>query len=242
MKWFKDPKVTTIFLAFVVVLCAFAAFIGYLGVNDATTAKGRFDSLYTDGMMGVSHIRDANTYMVAYRGGIRNLILTTSHEERTKQMKELAIFQLNLLAEMNEAIPTVTSETGRRLVAEFWPAWQNYKRIADNIVALSATRKTEALDLSNTTGRQAADAVSIIISRMAMAREAAGWDAYLQAESFYHRSKSLLMWAVIGFMVFAIAFALSLGRLISQTIAGTEGSDSRELDQAPENSLEPQHL
>lgn len=217
MKSFRNIKATTVLLASLAAACVLVALVGYMGVRDMSRMDGMLNSLYSNQTMGISHIQEANTDMMAHRGIVRSLLLATSPQERKEELKDLAAFEMNLLAEINEAAPTIKSEGGKQLLAEFWPAWNTYKQIADSVVALSASRKADAIMLSNTAGTQAADAVNIIISRMAIYHEAGGWAAHLQSNSLYRSSRDLLVWLVIAFMAFAAAFALLLGRKIRRT-------------------------
>ncbi|MCL5268864.1 MAG: methyl-accepting chemotaxis protein [Bacteroidetes bacterium] len=223
MKWFKSLKVMTKLLLSVAIMCSFMTLLGYVGIRDMSTINGMLNSLYNNDTVGISHIKQANVNLVAHQRAIRNLLLATSNEERSQSLRDMKTYESNMLAEMEEATPTVKSENGKQLLSRFWPAWQDYKKVADSIASLATSMRAssqnrQAIDLSNTLGQETADAVDTIISEMAREYESNGQNAYYRSDAIYRSSSSELLWFVIGAVVMGIIYGIFISRILSRPI------------------------
>ncbi len=229
MKWFKNLKVMTKLLLSVAFMSFIIALVGYVGIRDMTAINGMLNSLYDNETVGISHIKQANINLVAHQRAVRNYLLATSREERTRRLNDVKSYESNMLAEIESATPSIRSERGKMLLSKFWPAWQEYKNTADRILKMASSMQVssqnkEVVDLSNAAGQETADAVDTIMAEIAREHESNGRKAYYESDAIYSRSRSELILLILAALAVGMVFGGFVSSMLSRPIVALKNA------------------
>ncbi len=227
MKRFKNLKVAAKLLLSFAIMSLLVGFVGYVGIRGMSTINGMLKSLYQNETLGISHIKGANSNLIAHQRAVRNYIRATSEGERQQRLTDMKTYEDKMLAEMSAASPSIKSEKGKQLLAKFWPAWQAYKNMTNKIISLAAatkvsTQNKNVVDLVNGEGQTVADYVDTIMSQIAQDHEANGQKAYTQSDAIYSQSRSILIGLVLVSVVLGMLFGVFISRLLSKPIVELE--------------------
>lgn len=227
MRWFKNLKVAAKLLVSFAIMSFLVGLVGYVGIHDMSTINGMLKSLYENETMGISHIKGANSNLIAHERAVRNYILSTSESERKQRLDDMKTYESKMLAEISAATPLIKSEKGKQLLSKFWPAWQAYKSMTNKIIALAAatkvsTQNKKVVDLVNGDGQTVADQVDTIMNQIAQDHEANGQVAYVQSDLIYNKSRNILITLVLGSLALGILFGVFISRLFSKPIVALE--------------------
>ncbi len=237
MMWFRNLRMTTKLIVSVAAVCVSMELLGYMGISKLSKVNGLLNSLYRNETVGISHFKEANIDLVEHQKAVRNIIFASSASERKQLLEEAGNYASNVLAEYREAVPTIRTSGGKKLLAGFWPAWTEYKKIADSTVALALSGDRRAVALSNTLGRRTADTVGIVLSRLAIHHETGGREAYLLSDTTFRHSREELIYLVVALIAGAVASGLLLCRLISRPIVSLEAAAAKVADGDTDVSL-----
>ncbi len=227
MKWFKNLKVAAKLVVSFAIMSLLVGLVGYVGIRDMSTINGMLKSLYQNETLGISHIKGANSNLIAHERAVRNYILATSEGERKQRLADMKTYESKMLAEISAASPSIRSERGKQLLSKFWPAWQAYKNMTDKIISLAAatkvsTQNKDVVDMVNGDGQIAADNVDTIMSQIAQDHEANGQKVYNQSDAIYSQSRSILIGLVLVSVVLGMLFGVFISRLFSKPIVALE--------------------
>ena len=76
MKWFYDLKIGKKLITAFLVVSAFTAFIGIMGIKNMATLNEGADRLYHKELMGIAYIKAANVDLIYLARAEKNLILS----------------------------------------------------------------------------------------------------------------------------------------------------------------------
>ncbi len=227
MNWFRDLRVVAKLMLSAAIMSFLIALVGYIGIRDIGVVNEMLNDLYKNETLGISYIKGANAHLIAHQRAVRNLVLASTDDDKRKRIENMKMYESKLLDEIARATPTIQSEEGKQLLANFWPAWKEYQKVNERIVALatstgSGAQSKELLDLVHNESQTAGDQVDTILARIASHHEANGQKAYDESDAVYNSSKNLLLGIIIGALVIGVLFGTYVSRLLSKPIAELE--------------------
>ncbi|WEY41362.1 methyl-accepting chemotaxis protein [Paraburkholderia sp. SUR17] len=204
--------------AFLVVASA-SGIVGMVGISNAGKINDLADHMYSNEVLGVSYIKEANIDLI-YIGRARgNALLATTTEERAKYL-DIMNKSVDLLKNnMDKARPLMTSEKGKQLLNSFSRTWDAYLRDQATLVTLinasKLTARDPALTAAMATVREKATVLDDTMTDLAQVKEAAAKQASEDTTALYEQSRSLM----IGTIAAALALGVLLGFLISRGVS-----------------------
>jgi methyl-accepting chemotaxis protein len=215
----NDLKIGTRLIGAFIIVCAITAMVGFLGIKNMGTINDLADEMYERELIGLSHIKEANINLIYMARAEKNLILSTSNEER-KRYSDLYDKNKSLFYELLEkAKPLFYTEKGKELLAKLTVALQEYEPISKKIVATALSEELSAAkssaELSMGAGREKIAVVDDLLTELGKLKEGNAKDASILTTQIFQSSRFNMILFVVG----GVAVGLILGFFISRTIS-----------------------
>jgi two-component system sensor histidine kinase/response regulator len=107
--------------------------LGFFGMSALSEDVRRF---YDTDLMGVSHIKEAKIHLIQMESTLRQIILKPDAEHRHAARKRMLEIESIVQKELSEARQNISSDEGRRHLADFDTLFNTYSRSVDHIITL----------------------------------------------------------------------------------------------------------
>jgi methyl-accepting chemotaxis protein len=227
MQWFYDMRVgKKLILSFIIMACL-TGFVGYLGIENMGKISEMANQMYTKELLGLSAIEEANISLVYLDRASKNMLLSSTLEERTKYMDRIEKYKKEFLDNFEKAKPLFWTEKGKEGIARVGRVWEDFLPVLGKVVELSKNENLEAkrdsVTMSLGVARDKVDAVDTAIDELVSIK---GKNAAKHAEmsqEIYQSNRIILIVIVAGSMVLGIVLGLFISRAIGRPlIAGME--------------------
>lgn len=204
--------------AFLIVASA-SGIVGLVGISNAGKLNELADHMYSNEVLGVSYIKEANIDLI-YIGRARgNALLATTPEDRAKYLDVMNKSVELLKSNLDKARPLMNSEKGKQLLDSFSRTWEAYLHDQDTLVSLIKSSKLTERDAELSTAMATlstkAKALDDTMSELAELKEAAAKQESADTTVLYDQSRTVM----IGTIVAALALGALLGFLISRGVS-----------------------
>ena len=108
MAWFCDLKTMTKFILGFSVSCAIMAIVGYLGLARMQYISELSNVLYSQHMMGLSALKEANTDLIRVGRETRQAILDTNREAIDGEARKIEKYAANFVESLDHYAATTT--------------------------------------------------------------------------------------------------------------------------------------
>lgn len=219
MKWFYNLKIASKLLGAFIVVSVITAFVGFEGLTNMSTINNMLNNLYQNETRGISFIKEANVDLIYFGRAQNNYLLSSTKEERDSYLKRMDNYGQLLLKNIESAKPLITTEEGKKLIADFSVKWSEYSKVVDKITQLASledlNNQKASIDLAHTKGRETSDEVDTILSQLSRLKEQLGLDYYNQSDDVYAQARTFMIFLIFG----AIGVGIGLGFYISRIIS-----------------------
>jgi len=219
MKWYYDMKIGTKLIAAFLIVGTITAIVGLIGIRNMGQIAGQADAMYARETLGIAYLGKANVDLIYVARAEKNLLLSSSKEERTKYLTAIETFKGQLKENIEKARGVIYTDKGRELLAQFEAAWKEREDVLTEILDLAAKEKAQqkrqSVELSFGLGRQKSDAVEKVLGELTTLKEDNAKRAADTANDSYRSSRAYMLILVVG----GVLAGLGLGIFISSSIS-----------------------
>ncbi|BAH75772.1 methyl-accepting chemotaxis protein [Solidesulfovibrio magneticus] len=219
MQWFYDLRVGKKLIISFIIMAIITGIVGYLGLHNMGAINSMNNTMYERELLGISAVKEANIDLIYADRAVRNMIMTTSLEDRARNVKSLEKYKNEYQEQMNIARNLFFSKEGKEKIAKLDAAWNALQPVWNQII--EACNKEElqsnrtSVDLALGVGREKVNAVDDIMTDLVRIKENNAKRYYDESSEIYNTSRNVLF-AIIGT---SIVIGLLLGVGISRAIA-----------------------
>lgn len=234
MKWFDDMKIGIKLIASFVLVAAIAAVVGLIGVLNMGKIADMGASSYANQTLALSYLKQANVWVIYVSRAEKNLLLSTTPEERSRNLANIRKYEDEVESTIDKARPLIHSDRNKAQLAQFDQAWQERKAVLDRVASLAAKEPLEkrraSVELSIGAGRAKVDQVEQILGQIVQTKtDHAKQDADDMAQSYQH-NRSLMLILVIFAVLTGVGLGIFIARRISRPL-GKLGEAARQIAQ-----------
>jgi methyl-accepting chemotaxis protein len=199
-----------------------AIVLGVVGMSSLAAMNELAIQLYNRDLVGLQDIAQARAAFDGYRlASARSLAASTPAErslQLTRQASAEAAF-VQAVAAIQSAADTADSGT---LSGQLATTWSQYKSLSDQATALAnAGNVSDAVKVTQTTGRDREDAVGGLLSQLNDLRGRVATDQARQGVQTYERVRILTVGLLIATLLIGVGMALWLARAIGRGLKAT---------------------
>ncbi|WP_029460543.1 methyl-accepting chemotaxis protein [Solidesulfovibrio alcoholivorans] len=222
MQWFHNLRVGKKLILSFVVMALLTGVVGMLGLRNMGVINDMNDIMYERELIGISTVKEANINLLYADRAIRNMIMTTSADDRSRNMKSLTKYKHQYQEQMGIARNLFVSKEGKDAIAKLDEAWAALQPVWDQIIEACknealATQRT-SVDLALGIGRERVNAVDDIMTTLVRTKEGNAKEYYNESTAIYNSSR-LTMFAIVGVsMLVGLALGVGISRAISRPL------------------------
>ncbi|UJX42479.1 MCP four helix bundle domain-containing protein [Desulfovibrio sp. JY] len=220
MQWFHNMRVGPKLIGSFILMSLIVMAVGLLGLHNMGLISDMTDTLYERELLGVAAIQEANVNLVYADRATKNLILSTSREERGKLIQRIDHYKKKFAEQIATARPLFVSQEGQAMLTRLEQAWQSVVPIWDQIVSATKSEDLEAnrasVALSMGAGRDRTRALDDLIEEVVRHKEDNAKSYAREAADLYKQSRTMLTLVI----AVAVLVGMALGWSISRGIAG----------------------
>ncbi len=234
MNLFRNLRIEAKFIGAFVIVASIAAVVGLIGIRDMSAINDMADKIYNKELLGMSHIKQANLNLLFLIREEKNIMLSSSEEERQKFLEQSNQYEVLLLKSLEQAKPLFYTEKGKELFRKLEKAWEEnksaHKQIVDLAMKQNPADQRASIDLSNGLGRQKRHVLDDIISELVQLKADNARNASVESSQIYSSSRTFMIILSIACFLIGIGLGtlmtLSITRPIKRIIDGlSEGAD-----------------
>lgn len=212
---------TRLILGFVLV-AALSGVIGAVGVVNTSRMNDMADAMYSNELMGLSYIKEANINLI-YIGRARgNFLLATTQAEREQRLALIAKSSAAVEDYVAKAKPLFVTERAKQLFAAFTTQWEDYQGEMKRTLAIASQEKlaqrSEALSQALADGRAKADALDALFTELTKVKEGRAKQISDETTTIYESGRNLMTGAIAVALLLGIGLGYWLSRGVSRPL------------------------
>jgi methyl-accepting chemotaxis protein len=220
---FSNLKIGVRLIAGFVLVASISAFVGFVGISNASKMNDMADDMYNKELMGLSYIKEANINLIYIGRARSNYLLATSQAERDKHLASIAKSSASLKEYIDKAKPLFVSDRAKEIFTAFSSLSEDYQREMQRALAMAATKKLaerdEALNTSLDLVRDKANKLDDMLDELIAQKEARAKKASEDTESLYQASRTTMIGAIAGGVLLGIVLGFLISRSVSRPLA-----------------------
>ncbi len=201
-------------LAFTIVAAA-GGVQGWFAMNQMGALQTSLGALYNTELMGISHIKEANTNLARLGREARESIIEEDPVKLAEISKRFDVATKTLQEKFAAARPLFYTEQGVQSMATAAPLVPQVVSSTRGVMELGAQNKTKEAIEGFVEITELSNQLDEIFTSLAGTKESAAEQSFKDSQSLYQRASML----VIGVIIATVAAALALGWYIARWIA-----------------------
>ena len=199
-----------------------AIVLGVVGMSSLAAMNELAVQLYNRDLVGLQDIAQARAAFDSYRLASAQSLAASTPAERSLQISRQAATEaafVQALGAIQSAADTADSGT---LSGQLATTWSQYKSMSDQVTALAnAGNMSDAVKISQTTGRDREDAVGGLLGQLNDLRGRIATDQARQGVQTYERVRILTVGLLVATLLIGVGMALWLARAIGRGLKAT---------------------
>ena len=220
---FKNLKIGVRLIAGFVLVAAISAVVGAIGINNAALMNEKADAMYTNELMGLSYIKEANINLVYIGRARANFLLATSQAEREKHLASIAKSSASMKELLEKARPLFFSDRAKEIFSSYASLTTEYEREMQQALSLAATKKLaerdDVLAAQLESVREKADRLDKMLDELITQKEARAKKAAEETEALYLSGRTLMMSLIGGGVLLGIALGWMISRSVTRPLS-----------------------
>lgn len=219
MKWFYNLKISAKLLISFIVVTVLTGFIGYMGISNMGKINGMLNNMYSNNLVPISDIANANMQLVYHNRELYNYTLKTEKSEMDEIKAKMDTYEEKMKEMLQKYKTTDLSDEEKSLLSKFDENWASYKNSVNKVLPLSYEgRNQEAVSLLDSEAAKTFQTADDTLSQLVDVNKDLSKNAYEESDSIYNQSLTFML-VLIGICVLAgIALALFISMIISKPI------------------------
>ncbi|WP_426192683.1 methyl-accepting chemotaxis protein [Massilia sp. DWR3-1-1] len=215
---FSNIKISVRLIAGFLLVATLSLVVGAIGIANSGKINEAAESIYTDDLMAMSYIKEANINLIYVGRARANYLLAITPEEREQRLsflrKSVAAMKDNLV----KTRPLFKLPKAKELLDTIDKQWEAYDKDLQAVLNLASREKlatlSDELEKAMNAERQKADRLDELMSELAAMKEVRAKEKFDVATALYHDSRRAMLIA----MGAAMALGLLLGILVSRSV------------------------
>ena len=222
MQWFYDLRVGKKLIISFILMALITGIVGYIGLHNIGIINKMNDTMYERELLGISAIKEANIDLLYADRSIRNMIMTTSLEDRARNINSLEKYKNEYQEQMNIARNLFFSKEGKEKIAKLDAAWNALQPVWTQII--EACNKEElqsnrtSVDLALGVGREKVNAVDDIMTELVRIKENNAKRYYDEATEIYNTSRNELFAIIAASVAVGLLLGVGISRIIAKPL------------------------
>lgn len=212
------PRLIAAFMLLVLISTA----VGVVGLFGAKRIDDMAAEMYTNELMGLSHIMEANISLVAVGRARSNFLLANSHGERETHLASIKSNSQRAQESVEKAKPLFETDRARELFASYTRVWGEYQAEMERALTLAAkeglAKHDDALIQSLNTVREKADAMDVMMDELTKQKEDRAKQAADHTTVVYEQSRNWIIATLLGGALIGIAMGLIISRGVTRPL------------------------
>lgn len=205
-----------------IVVALITLVIGMLGINNMAKLNQMVDTLYSNHLLGISHVKEANIALVYIGRTYRGMLLAQTTEERKNLEKALNDYDSQLRSEMEQVKKMATTDAGRELINKSINQYDAYFKQVQNFVTLINSQGINKIDQSVTDAMEAVKnqgtEIDNAMGEMSQMKEDLGKKMYEESSALYLSMRGILITCIIIASIIGILIGFFLSLSISNPL------------------------
>jgi methyl-accepting chemotaxis protein len=218
MNFMQDLKTSNKLLALIGLFSIISIVIGVMGIRNMAVFHHNGQKMYQMEMMGLLYVEKANAELLRIHRAEKNIILSSTPEQRVKQQADYDKFLGNLREDMAKAKPLFWTEKGKALMADLEKRVEEWQPLSRKVIEIATAEGLSAMrdsdTLSRGEARQKVNAVEAVIDEMSKVKQANAERLNKEDAELFAQSRNIMIALILG----GIALGVFLGMLISRMI------------------------
>jgi methyl-accepting chemotaxis protein len=214
------------------VMTLLATAVGVVGLLNMNVMNQMADHMYRAELLGLSFIKEANIDLIYMNRDWRQALLSSTDEERARDLDEMASNYGKLTANVTNARPLFTTEKGKALFAQLDAQQSDWKQALDRLVAGIRQAKLSSLSPDLTVGirqlRTKSDLVDDTMTLLAQRKEDHGRQTAEETKAYFAWSA----WLMGGTILSALLAGLFMGFLTTRGLTRQLGGEPQHVKEA----------
>jgi methyl-accepting chemotaxis protein len=222
---FSQMKVGTKLICgfiFVAVLGAVVACIGIVSMGRISTLA---DSMYTEDLLGVSYIKEANINLIYASRSRNSFLLATTAEERARHRSDIQKYLAAVDDYLAKSRPLFVTPIGIKMLDDYVAPSRDFKqaltRALDRADTEPLAQRSDELNQMLQAARKQADVLDDKLTEMTKLKETRAGAKAADTTALYQSSLTLMIGLVIG----SLGVGLTMGVLITRTLTRQLGGE-----------------
>ena len=210
--------------------------IGWVGLRQARSIDRISTDLYRTHVTAMAKVAVLSRETLADHSDVLRTILTSDPKERDGVLAEIAGYDRQILAAVQELQRIDLDPATKAALADFEQAWSAYRTIRDEQVLPASDAGDVALATALANGRLEQQAIAVIdsVDVVIGAENRSARAAYARGLSTYHRSGQV----ILGMTLFAVMLGLAIAFVLAQRLARSVGAVARAARRLAEGHLD----
>ncbi len=221
---FKNMKVGTRLIAGFLFVSLLGAIVAGIGIVNMGRISDKADRMYTNELLGLSYIKEANINLIYAGRGRGNFLLSTTNEERESNKANIKKYLAAINENLESAKPLFVTNRAKELFASYAKVAVDYERSMDQSLSLAAAEKLHECSaefsraLEDT--RKYANILDDSLTELSKQKEAMAKAAAEEAADLYRTSRSFMLLLVLGSVLAGMALGMLITRNLTRQLGG----------------------
>jgi methyl-accepting chemotaxis protein len=226
MRWFFEMKTGKKVLLGFSVLCMAIAAVGYQGIRGTSSINAELNTLYTQHMVGLSEVKEANINLLYIGRAYRNAILEDATAAR-QHLQRSEQYYKQMVEHLANTEHTLATAEAKATMSEITSTLPEYWREVQMVFDLALDNKADEAKAQMMVVRATADKLDKAMTELASSKESLGKQAYEASNALYTQLFALTV-GVIAVVVFVgMAFGWFIARTISKVLSTLIGEAAK---------------
>jgi len=213
MSWFYNLKTMKKLMIGFGLIGAAMALMGYVGVRNMGLMQENVERIYNRNLLGVSFIKDANSYLLHVERAVREAVLSLQKAEADKQAEIIAKYDNALLENLAKFKDTLLLDEQKARLAEVEKDYGELMQMNRELLKLGAGDGKEFTLLSKI--RRLADKVQAGITDLSETQKKLADQSRKASLETYENARNFMLGIIIAAVIVAIAMGYGIATIIT---------------------------
>lgn len=222
LKMFSNLKIGVKLIASFLTVSVITGVVGFVGVSNMAKLNDAADTLYERELLGLSYIKEANVNLINLGRALRNAILASRQEDRTRFMEGVDLYIGAVQTNIDKAKDLFSTDEAKRLFAEFKKDWEQYipgvKKAQELIAAESLSENRKSVEYVQQDLRAVADSVDKKLTELSQIKERNAEEAAAYTTELYQDSRTVMIAFAVGGVLIGVALGFAISRAITRPL------------------------
>jgi methyl-accepting chemotaxis protein len=215
---FSNIKIGVRLITGFVLVAAISVIVGLIGISNAGKIDEMADAMYTQDLIGLSLIKEANIDLISIGRARSNYLLATSQEERQKHLASINKNSAAVKDNIEKAKPLFVTAKAKEVFNSFSKVWEEYEKDMQRALNLVSNEKlqqqNETLVQALANVREKANQLDDLLDTLTKLKEERAKEAAEATTVLYEHSRSIMITTI----VFGVLLGIGLGFVISRSV------------------------